>query len=105
MACPLLPFHPHTHAQTIAERQAAEAAEAQAEEEKQRRLEQRQQETRQLLVQTLAADAAAALAAASAAVARPKGTEEVDDIDTSGGCVGATQNVFVLVLFLETRGL
>lgn len=70
--------------QTIAERQAAEAAEAAADEEKQKRLTERQQETRQLLVQTLAADAAAALAAATAAVTRPKGTEDVEEIDTSG---------------------
>lgn len=44
-----------------------------------------QQETRQLLVQVIAADEQAARAAATAAVTRPKGTEEVEDIDTSGG--------------------
>lgn len=43
-----------------------------------------QQETRQLLVQVIAADAQAALAAAAAAVQRPKGAEDVEDVDTSG---------------------
>jgi hypothetical protein len=46
-----------------------------------------QQETRQLLVQVIAADAQAALAAATAAVQRPKGAEDVEDVDTSGGCI------------------
>lgn len=45
-----------------------------------------QQETRQLLVQVIAADAQAALAAATAAVQRPKGAEDVEDVDTSGVC-------------------